>query len=247
MNRPLPDKVAGIVVERRHVLSEEVSLSAFTPKAAQHTTEGSLESAMAVFSAENEPNLLAGRDANRKIRLIEYGGIGLMARALEHPTGTPETNRACRYQVEIAGFRQEKSEILLTPDMHVLDDAFREVLAEVYALVAKIGGVPLKRGGDGSRSLTNWTTRSGWFGHIEVPNNDHTDPGGYNYEKTFALAMPKDEFRLYLMDGEGKELAHSSKFQKGDMQLAERLPNFADEMRPELWDDRDVKIRLKKA
>src|SRR4051812_50207743 len=97
MNRLLPDTVAGVTVERRHVLSEEVSLSAFTPKAAQHTTEGSLESAMAVFSAANQPNLLIGRDAKRNIRLVEYGGIGVMAPAPGHPAGTAGEKRALRH------------------------------------------------------------------------------------------------------------------------------------------------------
>lgn len=250
MNRPLPDKVAGITVERKHVLTEEVPLS-FTPKAVLHTTEGSLESAMTVFGTRDQPNLLIGRDSKSgKVRLIEYGGVGLMARALLHPIGTPETNRACRYQIEVAGFRQIGAEIKLTPDQKTMDAEFRKVLAEVWAFVSKEGGVPLKRGGDGSRSLSNWTTKSGWFGHVEVPNNDHTDPGGHDYAKTFALAASPDKYQLHVMSGEGQELSHSEKFTKGELgdlmtfALGAKDPEAA--VRRELWDDHDVILRLKK-
>lgn len=249
MNKPLPDKVGGVSVERVPTLTEESILS-FPRKAVLHTTEGSFESAMAVFAAHNQPNVLFGRDSSKKFRIIEYGGIGKMGRALEHPAGTPETNRACVFQIEVAGFRQIGKEILLSPDKKEMDLEARKVLAAIWAQVAKLGGVPLVRGGNGTRSLSNWTTKPGWFGHVEVPNNDHSDPGGHEYKKTFLLAEPEDSYRLFLFDGEGNELEHSPRFKKGELDSMMRFTvggrNFEDEVRPELWDDGDVVLRLKK-
>ncbi len=249
MNKPLPDKVGGVTVERKNVLTEESILSR-PRKAVLHTTEGSFESAMAVFAGANQPNVLFGRDKDKKLRIVEYGGIGKMGRALAHPAGTPETNRACVFQIEVAGFRQIGAEIKTAPNSKTMDDEFRKVLAAIWAEVAKLGGVPLVRGGNGTRSLARWTTKPGWFGHVETPFNDHTDPGGHEYPKTFALAQPADQFRLYLFDGEGKELDHSPRFKKGELDSMMRFTvggkNFEDELRPELWDDGDVVLRLRK-
>ena len=250
MNRPLPDVVGGVIVERHHVLNEESNL-AFTRKAVLHTTEGTFESAMAVFAGGNQPNVLLGRDSKRKIRLVEYGGVGVMARALLHPAGTPETNRACMFQIEVAGFRQIGKEILLTPDKGVMDEEFRKVLAAVWQQVAKLGGVPLVRGGNNSRSLQNWTKHKGWFGHVEVPNNDHSDPGGHDYDKTFQMAIPEPEYRLILKNGEGAELERSAKFRKGELASLMKFTvgdrDFEDDVRPELWDDGDVVLKLERA
>lgn len=251
MNILLPDKVGGIVVERDHVpyLGEE-SLLSVPRKGALHTTEGSFESADSEFKTKFAPNALLGRDAKKKLRLIEYAGIGVMAHALFNESGGVETNRVVHYQVEIAGFRQLDQEILLSPDMGQLDPQFRQVLAALMEIVAQRGGVPLQRGGDGTRSLSNWKNHAGWFGHVEVPENDHTDPGKHQYAKDFAIALADDtQFRVVLMDGEGHQLAQSRTFIRG--QLAARLDtilkSFSDEIRPELWNDRDCVLRLKKA
>lgn len=250
MDRPLPKQVAGITVERKHVLDEESNL-AFTRKAVLHTTEGSFESALAVFEGGNQPNVLMGRDAKGKMRIVEYGGVGVMARALLHPPGTPETNRACVFQIEVAGFRQTAAEILVAPNKKVMDDSFRSVLAALWQQAAKLGGVPLVRGGDGSRSLSHWTQHKGWFGHVEVPNNDHTDPGGHEYDKTFQMAIPEPEYRLILKNGEGAELERSAKFRKGELASLMKFTvgdrDFEDDVRPELWDDGDVVLKLERA
>lgn len=191
MRVALPAIVGGVSVERRPAsfLSAEADASA-PRKGITHTTEGSFESAHAVFLQSNAPHVLIGRDSSRKLRIIEYAPIGVMAHALKNVSGGVETNRLAVFQVEIAGFRQVNADPLLAPGKIPMDDAFRRVLAELMAEVNRLGGVPLKRGGDGTRSLSRWKGNAGWFGHLEVPENDHTDPGALNYARLFAMAAP---------------------------------------------------------
>lgn len=188
----LPNTVGGIKVERivpSGQILEDVIMGS-PPKAVVHDTEGSLESALAKFRSIDWPHSLIGRDTAKKIRIFEFAPMGAMGRALAHPLGTPETNRVVRVQVEIAGFRRIGKELLLAPDKKVMDNDFRNVLAELYEQFHVRAGVPLVRGGNGTRSMTRWLNKPGFFGHVEVPNNDHTDPGGHDYQKTFDLIPP---------------------------------------------------------
>lgn len=211
MRKQLPDVVGGVRVERVHVSYLGAESDASRPrKAAMHTTEGSFESAHSIFLRENAPNVLIGYDANRKLRVIEYAPIGVMAHALRHLV-PPETNRWCVYQVEIAAFRQLSSNPLLAPDKRQWNDEIANLLAAIMGVVKEKGAVPLRRGGDGTRSLSNWTTQPGWFGHLEVPGNDHTDPGALRYAPLFKLAA--DLLAPWKLSKDGVVLARGTLFQ----------------------------------
>lgn len=184
--RNLPDVVGGVHVERKHQ-------GGFIPttgkRAVLHTTEGGFEGSDSVLVANGVwPNAMFGRDKTGKLRIIEYAPIGAMGKALANPPGGVETNTRASYQIEVVGFRQLTGEIRMSPGMKAMTDAERKVLAALMVEVKKTAGVPLARGGDGSRSVANWMNHNGWFGHVEVPENDHTDPGAHQYNKTFAMA-----------------------------------------------------------
>lgn len=131
------------------------------------------------------------------------------ARALEHPRGTPETNRAGVIQIEIIGSADlafsKKHGYLFMPSLT------QAQLSTIGALVAKIRaavpGVPLASTvdwvhhprpgyGAGYPRLTTaqFSTYRGILGHQHVPNNSHGDPGALNVAamiKGISPAPPK--------------------------------------------------------
>jgi hypothetical protein len=169
-------------------LRETVSLF-WPPVGVLHTTEIPFDDSLKVFKKKNAPHFLVGAD-----RIIQFAPLGKMSHALQHKKGTVETNRWARVQIEIAGNSKLK---LWLPDQPTLDR-----LAALIAVLEGAADIPMKRHWpDLLTSGVTWATESnprrqegvwgrlsGWFGHIEVPGNDHWDPGSLNYTALFAYA-----------------------------------------------------------
>jgi hypothetical protein len=101
--------------------------------------------------------------------------LNMAARALEHPAGTPETNRANAIQVEIVGYAKD------APKWgHVI---YRD-LGALAALIDHRFNV--RRGYRPftvpARKVTpaGFVRATGHLGHGHVPNNSHWDPGRMN-------------------------------------------------------------------
>lgn len=175
-------RVAGFPIEhlsgyrRSHV---PVDLSV-PRKGVLHTTEGSWAGSLAVFRSRGTPTFMVGRDSASRLRLAQFMPLGEMALTLVDRSGGVRTNRLAIVQIEIVGFAQR--------DPWLPDEATTRLLAGLMRVCREQAGIPLRRGGDGSRSPATWTTRAGWFGHSEVPENDHWDPGALQWERLFALA-----------------------------------------------------------
>lgn len=97
------------------------------------------------------------------------------ARALRHPSGTIQTNRANCFQIECVGW--------------VNQVAFHPIMREIAEWLEDVRGIPRKAtsewrpypesyGANGVRfSDAKWRDFSGHCAHMHVPHNDHGDTG----------------------------------------------------------------------
>jgi hypothetical protein len=172
------------------------------PQGVEHTIEGSLESGLSVFRRHYSPTFTVGGT-----RIIQHIPLGFMAAALEH-TRNPPTNGWARVQIETAG---RSSEHYWLPEPKTLDSLARLMAALSFNDVA---GIPLSRPFADpmpappwstplfSRRLSgHWGRTAGWYGHVDVPENSHWDPGALlwgevlrrakEYSRGHALTQPK--------------------------------------------------------
>lgn len=165
------------------------------PAGILHTTEGSWESAMSVFSVHFAPNFMVGRDAAGRTRIAQFVPIGMMSAALENDRGGVETNRWARAQIEIVGFSSLKP---WRPG-----EAVSEALAALFGAIRDHpqGKVPLSRPfpdtldpsvtwasqSNPRRNSGKWGKTAGWFGHVEVPENAHWDAGSLQVRDIFKM------------------------------------------------------------
>jgi peptidoglycan hydrolase-like protein with peptidoglycan-binding domain len=139
-------------------------------KIVHHTTEGSLESALATYpETGNIPHFTV-----HKGRILQHLDTARSATALRNEDGGVQTNRDSAVQIEVVGFAKQPKD--------------PETLASVAKLCRWIeethqvardwpNGFPTAPGAPENRNATTWNTRSGHYGHCHVPENDHDDPG----------------------------------------------------------------------
>lgn len=116
---------------------------------------------------------------------------GVSGRALKNLPGGVQTNRlgdVC-LQVEVIGFAARPFTGILTP-------AGRAGLGRLvqFARAHRIpdawpaGPPPAYPKGSSPRRIDIWTSRAGHYGHSQVPENDHGDPGALDVAVVFAAA-----------------------------------------------------------
>jgi cell wall-associated NlpC family hydrolase/prophage tail gpP-like protein len=157
-----------------------------------HTTEGStFTGALDTLNSNSDhPTFMVGVEAAGAIRVAQFFPFGTSARALKH-TGDPETNGWARAQIECVGYSD-----LLAP-WQPSNPTFSALAALMAALSRAPWNIPLSRPllwGDtydasGARRVSGaWGANPGWFGHCEMPENDHHDPGQLKYSSLFTAA-----------------------------------------------------------
>lgn len=111
--------------------------------------------------------------------------------ALEHPSGTTQTNRegSVCIQIEVADHGQSW-DITSTP---------MKGWPSIRAWLALLGvpevwpvGAPPPLNSRQECPTDVWLTRAGHYSHSQVPNNHHTDPGGMDLSIMFAGPHPLD-------------------------------------------------------
>lgn len=166
------------------------------PAGILHTTEGGWDGAMSVFRQHFAPNFMVGRNPEGKVEIVQFIPIGKMAAAVQNLAGGVETNRWARVQIEIVGFSSLKPWLPGEDVCHALASLFDAIHDN------PLGGIPLKRpfpdtleagitwasASNPRRRSGKWGTVSGWFGHVEVPENDHWDCGSLQVQDIFAMA-----------------------------------------------------------
>lgn len=142
------------------------------PKIVLHTTEGdNIRGAEGAYRASggSAPTFTISPWACH-----QHMPITASAYSLEHPPGTPQTNRAGHVvQIEQIGFARDTGD---------WPDAYYKRIRDLVHWVAGQLDVPLSRHDlsfQHPRRIApqDWANWSGVCGHVHVPNNHHTDPG----------------------------------------------------------------------
>jgi hypothetical protein len=145
-----------------------------------HTTEGSFASAASKFQTGADiPHVLISPSTGA---VIQYLPFDCFSKALEHPSGTPETNRAGCRQVEIAG---SAAAAATWPTDYYRRLGALAVLIEHRTGIRRANYHTFKIG---ARRLTpvGFLRAKGHLGHEHVPNNSHWDPGAFRFASLVA-------------------------------------------------------------
>ena len=153
-----------------------------------HTVEGNLESGIGVFRQHFAPHFAL--DGGQIVQLFGC--------ACENRVGGVETNRLARAQIEVAGNSSTKP--------WLPDPATTEALADLLATLEHAAGIPLKRPFPDAMPPQPWATTSfsrrksgrwgktaGWFGHVELRENEHWEPDAFQWKKVLAAARAISE------------------------------------------------------
>ncbi len=177
----------GFRVEKIPCPHPGVRISPPVPAGVLHTTEGGWDSAMSVFRRHYAPHFLVGKDAHARVRIAQLIPLGYMAAALENDPGGVETNRLATVQIELVAHSSTQP-WAVGPDVE-------KALAALMATLKTVQGINLRRyWSDWPMPPLPWASESfprrhagiwgrwnGWFGHMDVPEGDHWDPGAYKW------------------------------------------------------------------
>jgi hypothetical protein len=156
-----------------------------------HTTEGSTaQAAMDAFTTHrSDPHFTVSHTI-----IFQHIDTGVAARALKNLPGGVETNRESAVQIEVVGFAGAAK-----------DPATLQNVARLCRWIEQQHGVPRvwpsgppkpavngKDPGGHNRSIPNWTSKGGHYGHSHVPENIHWDPAYTSVEAAFVLAAEFD-------------------------------------------------------
>lgn len=157
-------------------------------KVCWHTTEDeNFTNTKGVLLAKRaEPHFLIGREHGREhLSVVQFIPLTESSRALEHPPGTPETNRAHAVQVEVAAHAHTAPE---------WDDEFLRGLANLATLIEHRVPVPRKvprTFKDTPHRFTpnGWLRVRGHVGHQHAPNQPtgHWDPGRFRARRMLGF------------------------------------------------------------
>jgi hypothetical protein len=141
-----------------------------------HTTEtATAEEAISLFGQKlSWPHFTVGSDV-----VYQHYDTNVASRSLEHPAGTPETNNWHAVQIElVASAAQVKPPELLARAARLArwierTHAVPQQWPAGYPLAAVDGKDPKGH----NRNPDIWRQQGGHYGHSQVPNNSHWDPG----------------------------------------------------------------------
>jgi hypothetical protein len=154
-----------------------------TPKLVWHTTEGADFDAMVrvLIQKAAQPHVVIDPHSGRVRQMIP---LDQYARALEHPQGTPETNRAHCIQVEICGFAKDSAN---WPNAYYEHLGALAVLLEHRQGIARVSTCPFANTPH-RLSPQAFVSAKGHFGHQHVPSQPagHWDPGHLDIDKLFG-------------------------------------------------------------
>lgn len=167
------------------------------PRAVEHTYEApydlsSRQGMESLIRSTNVPHFVFHPISGEVVQALP---ATVAARALKNASGGVQTNRmgSVCIQTEVIGYARRPWTLDLT-------DAGRAGLAKLNAWrrswgipdVWPAGGPPafyenpFRNAPESPRSSTIWTTKGGYFGHSQVPENDHGDPGALDIGTFFG-------------------------------------------------------------
>ena len=156
-----------------------------------HTTEGtSYAGARSAYAAKKaDPHFTVAGGA-----IFQHIDTSLAARALRNPPGGVQTNRHSALQIEVVGFAGRAKDI---PTLRRVAELCRWIEGEHGVPQEWPNGPPRastngRDPGGHNRNAENWTALAGHYGHSQVPENDHWDPGYTQAE--LAMVTPDAVF-----------------------------------------------------
>src|SRR5262245_5582635 len=156
-------------------------------KIVHHTTEGS--SAQGAFAAfrtnRSDPHFTV--DSTKIYQHIETDKA---ARALRNPPGGVETNRDSAIQIEVVGFAQRPKVLATLKNVQRLCNWLEAThgIPKVWPNGLPKPAVNGRDPGGHNRNAANWDQKGGHYGHSQVPENTHWDPGYTATESAFVIA-----------------------------------------------------------
>lgn len=207
------NQVGSVEVERITNVKRSGTTSDLSvpPKGDLHTTEGGWEGSLSVFrNVTGTPTYMAGFDpVTKKNRIAQFMPNGEMSLTLKNAAGGTETNREVRVQIEMLAFSRftGKPTWPLNPDRTKMSEETKNMLSDLVYEASEAAGIPHRHAGlgFGNRSVSQWDSTAGWYGHSETPENDHRDPGDeFDWEDMFARGE-RWTFRLVTKDGIDRE------------------------------------------
>jgi hypothetical protein len=145
-------------------------------KIVHHTTEGSsYAGARAAYAAHrSDPHFTVAGDT-----IVQHVDTAQAARALKNPPGGVETNRDSAVQIEVVGFAGQPKDVTTLQSVARLCRWIEEEHGVPQAWPNGLPRFSTNGGNPGghNRDAANWDELGGHYGHSQVPENDHWDPG----------------------------------------------------------------------
>lgn len=185
----LPNPLNGIPTSWRP-MADAGSFAGGPFKIVHHTTEGStLEGAIGALGSKHVPSHFVVDDK----QIVQLIDTDRAAKALANAPGGVETNKDSAFQIETVGFagkaKNPKTLANVAALCRWLEEQYKipRVWPNGYPKTHTAGG---QDPGNHNRNAAVWDTKSGHYGHSQVPENSHWDPG---YTKEEAdLVVPPD-------------------------------------------------------
>jgi hypothetical protein len=161
-------------------------------KIIHHTTEGS--SAAGAFAAfktnRSDPHFTVDG-----MKIFQHIDTNEAARALRNAAGGVQTNRDSAIQIELVGFAGSRKNI---PALQNVARLCRWLEATHAIPQVWPNGPPRPHNngrdpGGHNRDAATWDSKSGHYGHSQVPENSHWDPGYDKVEFDFLMTALFDD------------------------------------------------------
>ena len=161
-------------------------------KIVHHTTEGSnAQGAFGAFKANrSDPHFTV--DDNT---IFQHIDTALAARALRNAIGGVQTNRDSAIQIEVVGFaHRAKSKATLRNVARLCRwIEAKHNIPRIWPNGHPKAAVNGKDPGGHNRNAANWDLKGGHYGHSQVPENSHWDPGYSDLEVKFLMEFEMPE------------------------------------------------------
>ncbi|MCW1990962.1 UNVERIFIED_ORG: hypothetical protein M2425_002414 [Bradyrhizobium japonicum] len=162
-------------------------------KIVHHTTEGSsAEGAFGAFRANrSDPHFTVDSS-----KIYQHIDTGKAARALRNAAGGVQTNRDSAIQIEVVGFAHRQKVMGTLKNVQKLCNWLEAEhgIPKVWPNGLPKPAVNGRDPGGHNRSAANWDNKGGHYGHSQVPENTHWDPGYTAIEAAFVIADAGTEF-----------------------------------------------------
>lgn len=146
-----------------------------------HTTEGS--TAAGAFAAYRSKRVWPHFTVEES-RIWQHIDTGVSASAILNRAGGVETNRSHAIQIELVAFAGLRKD----PETLASTARLGRWIEETHGVARRWpAGRPQWQGAAHNRSRSLWTTQGGWYGHSQVPENTHWDPGYLSDEELETL------------------------------------------------------------